>query len=199
MQVYDSTPQTNHKRHRGAATGEIEMEHGKLARLTARAKAGISRRDFMRTAASAGLSAAMAGSLWSEAQAATPQKGGTLKAGADGGATTDTFNPLQMNGADHPTLSILSSYDTLTEIDETGAPQPSLAESWEGNVDGTWAIKLRKGVEFHDGKTLTAEDVVWSLFARSSPWLPVTGTAGGRFKCYAQNQSRTGRLVAWRE
>ncbi|QFT95488.1 Glutathione-binding protein GsiB precursor (plasmid) [Roseovarius sp. THAF9] len=105
----------------------------------------------------------MAGSLWSEAQAATPKKGGTLKAGADGGATTDTFNPLQMNGADHPTLSILSSYDTLTEIDETGAPQPSLAESWEGNADGTWAIKLRKGVEFHDGKTLTAEDVVWSL------------------------------------
>ena len=139
------------------------MEHGKLARLTARAKAGISRRDFMRTAASAGLSAAMAGSLWSEAQAATPKKGGTLKAGADGGATTDTFNPLQMNGADHPTLSILSSYDTPTEIDETGAPQPSLAESWEGNADGTWAINLRKGVEFHDGKTLTAEDVVWSL------------------------------------
>ncbi|MEO0371076.1 MAG: ABC transporter substrate-binding protein, partial [Pseudomonadota bacterium] len=139
------------------------MEDRKISMLTQRARSGVSRRDFMRSAATAGLSVAMAGSLWSSAQAATPKKGGTLKAGADGGATTDTFNPLEMNGADHPTMSILSSYDTLTEVDENGTPQPSLAESWEGNADGTWAIKLRQGVEFHDGKTLTAEDVVWSL------------------------------------
>ena len=39
----------------------------------------------------------------------------------DGGATTDTFNPLEMNGADHPTMSILSSYDTLTEGAQPGA------------------------------------------------------------------------------
>lgn len=139
------------------------MEDRKIAILRKRAQSGLSRRDFMRSAATAGLSVTMAGSVWSEAQAATPSKGGTLRAGSDGGATTDTFNPLNMNGADHPTMSILSSYDTLTEIDENGTPQPSLAESWEGNADGTWAIKLRRGVEFHDGKTLTADDVVWSL------------------------------------
>ncbi len=139
------------------------MEDRKLAMLRSRATSGMSRRDFMRSAATAGLSVAMAGGLWSEAQAMTPKKGGSLKAGADGGATTDTFNPLEMAGADHPTMSILSSYDTLTEIDDSGTPQPSLAESWEGNADGTWAIKLRQGVEFHNGKTLTADDVVWSL------------------------------------
>jgi len=139
------------------------MNTRKMIELGRRAKSGMSRRDFMRSAATAGLSVSMASGLWSQAQAMTPQRGGTLKAGVDGGATTDTFNPLEMNGADHPTMSILSSFDTLTEVDETGAPQPSLAESWEGNADGTWAIKLRKGVEFHNGKTLTAEDVVWSL------------------------------------
>lgn len=139
------------------------MEERKLEILKNRAMTGISRRDFMRAATGAGLSVAVAGSIWTDAQAATPKKGGMLSAGVDGGATTDTFNPLEMNGADHPTMSILSSYDTLTEVDATGAPQPSLAESWEGNPDGTWAFKLRKGVEFHDGKTLTAEDVVWSL------------------------------------
>lgn len=139
------------------------MNSRQMIELDRRARSGMSRRDFMRSAATAGLSVAMAGGLWSQAQAMTPTKGGTLKAGADGGATTDTFNPLEMNGADHPTMAMLSSFDTLTEVDETGAPQPSLAESWEGNADGTWAIKLRQGVEFHDGKTLTAEDVVWSL------------------------------------
>ncbi|MEJ1996331.1 MAG: ABC transporter substrate-binding protein, partial [Limibacillus sp.] len=117
----------------------------------------------MQATATVGLSAAVAGSLWREAEAATPKKGGSLRAASDGGATSDTLNPLEMNGADHPTLSILSSFDTLTEIDENGAPQPSLAESWEGQADGNWVFKLRKGVEFHNGKTLTAEDVVWSL------------------------------------
>lgn len=139
------------------------MEDQKSAYLKSRAATGISRRDFMRTAAGAGVSVTAAGGLWSEASASTPLKGGTLKAGADGGATTDTFSPIEMNGADHPTLSILSSFDTLTEIDENGAPRPSLAESWESNPDGTWVFRLRRGVEFHDGKNLTADDVVWSL------------------------------------
>ena len=39
-----------------------------------------------------------------------------------------------------------------------------LAESWEVSPDATeWVFKLRKGVEFHDGKTLDAEDVVHSI------------------------------------
>ena len=99
--------------------------HAALQALTARS--GTSRRDFLAGAASLGVSVTLAGSVWSEARAATPQKGGTLKAAADGGATSDTFVPLQALGADHPTLAILSSFDTLTEIDGNGAPQPSLA------------------------------------------------------------------------
>ncbi|MEM9912677.1 MAG: ABC transporter substrate-binding protein [Pseudomonadota bacterium] len=69
----------------------------------------------------------------------------------------------QTAGPDHLTKSILSSYDTLTEIDKTGTPQPSLAESWEANSDGTLAIQFRQGGEFHNGKTLTADDMVCSL------------------------------------
>ena len=135
-----------------------------LASLQQRAaKSRMTRRDFMQSATALGLSAVVAGSAWSEAQAATAQKGGTLRAAAEGGASTDTFDPLQANGVDHTTLSVLSCYDTLTEIDGDGTPKPSLAESWEGAADGTWAFRLRKGVDFHNGKTLTAEDVVWSL------------------------------------
>ncbi len=117
----------------------------------------------MRRAAAAGLAATVAGSVWSDAHAATPKKGGTLRLGADGGATSDTLDPLQALGVDHTQHAIFCSFDTLTEMDSSGNARPSLAESWESSADGIWAIRIRNGVEFHDGKTLTAEDVVWSL------------------------------------
>jgi len=41
---------------------------------------------------------------------------------------------------------------------------PNLAVEWEGAKDYTeWTFKLRRGVEFHNGKTVTAKDVVYSL------------------------------------
>jgi peptide/nickel transport system substrate-binding protein len=40
---------------------------------------------------------------------------------------------------------------------------PALAESWTMVNNLTWEFKLRKGVKFHDGSELTAEDVIWSL------------------------------------
>ena len=55
-------------------------------------------------------------------------------------------------------------FEGLTRIDETGAVQPALAESWEVSDDGlTYTFKLREGVTFHDGTTFDAEDVVFSL------------------------------------
>ena len=40
---------------------------------------------------------------------------------------------------------------------------PYLAESWEQPNDTTYIFNLRKGVKWHDGKSLTADDVVFSL------------------------------------
>ncbi|MEZ4608108.1 MAG: ABC transporter substrate-binding protein [Deinococcales bacterium] len=47
----------------------------------------------------------------------------------------------------------------------TGAGlEGELAESWEGLDGGTrWVFSLKKGIEFHNGKTMTAADVVYSL------------------------------------
>ena len=121
-------------------------DSGAATALKARAlSAGMSRREFMQATAAAGVSAALAGSMWSEVEAATPKKGGSLRVGVDGGASSDTLHPLQVVGGDHGMLAALSCYDTLVEIDGNGAPQPSLAESWEGSPDGTWAFKLRRG------------------------------------------------------
>ena len=65
-----------------------------VSRLVARLTQGaLSRRDFMEGAAALGLTVAAATSLMSAAHAATPKKGGLLRAGLDGGATTDTLDP----------------------------------------------------------------------------------------------------------
>ncbi|NIU59581.1 MAG: peptide ABC transporter substrate-binding protein, partial [Phycisphaerae bacterium] len=50
------------------------------------------------------------------------------------------------------------------EVDYKGEAIPELAESWEASPDAAkWTFKLRKGVEFHNGKTMDAEDVVYSF------------------------------------
>jgi len=54
-------------------------------------------------------------------------------------------------------------FETLTKFDSDSMLVPALAESWRLIDDTTWEFKLRKGVKFHDGTELTAEDVIWSL------------------------------------
>jgi peptide/nickel transport system substrate-binding protein len=54
-------------------------------------------------------------------------------------------------------------FDALTRIDENARLVPGLAESWKATDATTWEFKLRRGVKFHDGSELTAEDVVYSL------------------------------------
>jgi len=125
---------------------------------------GLTRRAFMERAMVAGATVAAASAAWTNHARAEGSRGGHLVALANGGATSDTLNPLQALGADHATQAMLSCFDTLTELNADGEPVPSLAESWDVSADGkTWTFKLRDGVEFHNGKSLTAADVVWSL------------------------------------
>ena len=49
-------------------------------------------------------------------------------------------------------------------------PTPLVAERWENPDPTTWRFFLRKGIKFHDGKELTAEDVKFSFeLAQASP------------------------------
>ena len=51
-------------------------------------------------------------------------------------------------------------YEGLLRHDEDGALEPALASDWEISEDGkTYTFYIRKGVKFHDGSELTAEDV----------------------------------------
>ena len=58
----------------------------------------------------------------------------------------------------------LMIYDTLFGTDEKGAVKPQMVESWTESGDHRlWTFKLRKGLEFHDGKPVTGDDVIASL------------------------------------
>ncbi len=55
-------------------------------------------------------------------------------------------------------------YDTLFGTDENGKVKPQMVDSWTESPDHRlWTFKLRPGLEFHDGKPVTGEDVIASL------------------------------------
>ena len=54
-------------------------------------------------------------------------------------------------------------FDALTHVDEDTRLIPGLAVSWRPLDATTWEFRLRRGVRFHDGAELTAEDVVFSI------------------------------------
>jgi peptide/nickel transport system substrate-binding protein len=55
-------------------------------------------------------------------------------------------------------------FDGLVHLDDAWKASPMLAEEWSVSPDfKTYTFKLRDGVEFHSGKTMTSEDVVFSF------------------------------------
>jgi len=55
-------------------------------------------------------------------------------------------------------------YDTLFAMDENNAVKPQMVDKYEVSPDKTlWTFTLRDGLEWHDGKPVTAEDCVASL------------------------------------
>jgi peptide/nickel transport system substrate-binding protein len=123
----------------------------------------INRREFLSRTAALGLTAAASPLLFSGvSRAATPRKGGTLRVGIEEGDTKDTFR-LDLALANSMYFIGISVRNMLAEIDNEGNVIPELAESWEASSDAkTWTVRLRKGVEFHNGKTFDADDVLFS-------------------------------------
>jgi peptide/nickel transport system substrate-binding protein len=120
----------------------------------------IDRRQFIKAAIAAGLAVPSALTLATDVLAATPKKGGKLRFGSLYGSTTDTLNSATSENGMTQAVNYAWG-NQLTEINNDGTLIPELAESFESsNGAKTWVFNLRKGVEFHNGKTLTADDVI---------------------------------------
>lgn len=123
----------------------------------------INRRAFITRLAATGMALPAALSIAGQVEAATPSKGGTFTMAMGHGSTTDSMDPATYENGFMLNTSFAYG-NCLTEVGPDNALRPELAESYEPRNGGAeWAFTLREGVEFHNGKTMTPEDVVASI------------------------------------
>ena len=124
---------------------------------------GASRRDVLRVLVAGGLSYGVASALVdAPAFAQAPRSGGRLKAAGSSISPNDTVDPAKQSfSTDYARCSMF--YNGLTALDGALVAQPELAESFTHEKATVWVFKIRRGVTFHDGSELTADDVVYSL------------------------------------
>jgi peptide/nickel transport system substrate-binding protein len=93
----------------------------------------------------------------------SPKRGGTIKVSVSDQTTKDSYDP-QRNSSTLGLMSAGMMYDTLLKIDDEWAVSPMLAEDFDASKDAkTYTFKLRKGIEFHNGQPLEAEDVQYTF------------------------------------
>ena len=127
------------------------------------AKRKISRRDFIQFAVAAGVTAGMADTLFTTAQAAEPQRGGHLRMGLRHGQTSDSMNPWFYADSSTHTMFWGCLSNSLTQVDGNGEIVLDLVEAIDTSDNKTWSMTLRNGVTFHNGKSLTPADVIASF------------------------------------
>ncbi|MDE1180831.1 ABC transporter substrate-binding protein [Paraburkholderia sp.] len=154
--------------------------------MTAESKSSVSRRAFIAGAAVVAVGAAIGArsqfhnrdSAPSAAAAAgAPRNGGRLRVGLSAGSAKDSLDAkAALTDADIARQNQL--YDTLLHFDPAFKIQPALAESVEASERASvWTIRLRKGVTFHNGKPLTAQDIAYTLAYALDPARPGASAA----------------------
>ena len=135
-----------------------------IDRYTQQLKEGtLNRRQFSKLVAGMGLGAVAATSMINTAFAQTPKKGGQLRMVFHNSSQLETFDPIKRFNRlmAHRDRAV---YNCLTDFTPDLVTRPGLAESWESNETATeWVFHLRKGVEYHNGRSLHAKDVVYSI------------------------------------
>ena len=167
----------NQRRLDAIRRGSSELENSFIDEFAA---GRLSRREFVRRGAVAGLSmpllaAIMAacgganstGSSSSGGSSGAGKPGGTIKAGIV--TPTAAINPVTV--ADQGGLDMLGQTGEYLAISDSSLNLvPVLAESWSANANATvWTFKIRQGVKFHNGQALTADDVVYTYKLQADP------------------------------
>lgn len=100
-----------------------------------------------------------------------PRRGGRLRMGVIEAARTGNLDAHKPTGTSS-TIRGFALYAKLWEWSDDMFPQLALAEFAEPNADASaWTIRLRQGLEFHNGKTITADDVIFSALRLTDPKL----------------------------
>jgi peptide/nickel transport system substrate-binding protein len=135
---------------------------------------GVNRRDLLVKAGAIGAGAIAAGSIAGGATAgrkatfATPKirRGGHLVMGLESDPVAVAPYGMAPGAA---MWGKEASYDSLAEFDKGLNIKPALATSWKVESKTSMLFNLRKGVKFHNGKELTADDVVYSVKNMKNP------------------------------
>jgi peptide/nickel transport system substrate-binding protein len=92
-----------------------------------------------------------------------PRRGGRLRVGHVGAGKGETFDPGR--GSSFIDASrYYNLYDPLVRVNNDFSTSPGLALEWTPNGDATlWEVKLRPDVTWHDGKSFTADDVIYTM------------------------------------
>jgi peptide/nickel transport system substrate-binding protein len=154
-------------------SGEI----GRLVRCTP-----FTRRDFLKGATLLGGGVAFGSVLAACGDEETttggggePTKGGSLRVGIVGGSAKDTADPHKASF--EPDIAIqYCAYDGLMSFDQDYKLVNHLAEEVTPNADASvYTVRIKPDLTWHDGKSLTADDVVYSFERVIDPDDPGTG------------------------
>lgn len=125
----------------------------------------LSRRTFVGVASGAAATIGATGSSQRvQARQATPIAGGSL-------VMADTIDATSVDPQVSNEIPFFYAYvEGLTSLSDAGEVGPFLATSWDVDADvRIYTFKLREGVQFHNGRVLTADDVKWSLNRLKDP------------------------------
>ena len=127
-------------------------------------KGRMNRREFIGRSTALGVSAGLAGALFGKvAMAQEAKKGGTMRLGMYGGESTNSLDPA-VAASQVPYQVNMTWGEMLVDTTPDGGLDMRLAEEVSSTPDAMeWKFKIRSGVEFHNGQTLTADDVVATL------------------------------------
>ena len=149
----------------------------------------FSRREFLKAGLGGSLAVGAGGLLsacgtgntikaFTTSTAGKPRYGGTLRAGLTGGSTADTLDPISaITNVDFSRIDNL--YEPLIGLTPEAKPVYVLAEEVTPNAKATeWTIRVKQGITFHNGKTLTADDVIYTFQQILNPKAPGSAAAG---------------------
>lgn len=134
---------------------------------------GFTRRGLVQAAGAVALAAPGIGT----ARAQAPKRGGRLVVGCAGGGAKDRMDAH--NPVSYPDIArVFALYEPLAMRGPDYGFQMVLAEEISPNAAAdVWTVRLRQGVEFHHGKTLTAEDAISSIRRIIDPKNPGVGAS----------------------